>query len=80
KPASHADLIARSDGWFAESRPGAVLYHPYMSEAGERGPFVNANARAGFTGLAMRHGFPDLLRGVVEWLGLATRDCYAVMG
>ncbi|WP_261322322.1 FGGY-family carbohydrate kinase [Rhizobium leguminosarum] len=80
KPASHADLIARIDGWFAESRPGSVLYHPYISEAGERGPFVNANARAGFTGLSMRHGFPDLLRSVVEGLGLATRDCYAAMG
>ncbi|OWK23015.1 hypothetical protein AJ87_39890 [Rhizobium yanglingense] len=76
KPHSHADLIARIDGWFAESRPGSVLYHPYISEAGERGPFVNANARAGFTGLSTRHGFPDLLRSVVEGLGLATRDCY----
>jgi erythritol kinase len=80
KTASHADLIARIDGWFAESRPGSVLYHPYISEAGERGPFVNANARAGFTGLSTRHGFPDLLRSVVEGLGLATRDCYAAMG
>lgn len=80
KPASHADLIARIDGWFAESRPGSVLYHPYISEAGERGPFVNANARAGFTGLSTRHGFPDLVRSVVEGLGLATRDCYAAMG
>jgi len=80
KTVSHADLIARIDGWFAESKPGSVLYHPYISEAGERGPFVNANARAGFTGLSTRHGFPDLVRSVVEGLGLATRDCYAAMG
>jgi erythritol kinase len=80
KEVSHADLIARIDDWFGESRPGSVLYHPYISEAGERGPFVNANARAGFTGLSMRHGFPELLRAVVEGLGLATRDCYAAMG
>lgn len=80
KSVSHSDLIARIDGWFAESKPGAVLYHPYISEAGERGPFVNAHARAGFTGLSTRHGFPDLIRSVVEGLGLATRDCYAAMG
>ena len=80
KTVSHSDLIARIDGWFAESKPGSVLYHPYISEAGERGPFVNANARAGFTGLSTRHGFPDLVRSVVEGLGLATRDCYAAMG
>jgi len=80
KTVSHAELIGRIDGWFAESKPGAVLYHPYISEAGERGPFVNANARAGFTGLSTRHRFPDLVRSVVEGLGLATRDCYAAMG
>ncbi|MBY3595307.1 MULTISPECIES: FGGY-family carbohydrate kinase [Rhizobium] len=80
KPASHADLVARIDRWFFESQPGAVLYHPYISEAGERGPFVNAQARAGFSGLSVRHGFPDLVRAVVEGLALATRDCYAAMG
>ncbi|THV20508.1 FGGY-family carbohydrate kinase [Peteryoungia ipomoeae] len=80
KSVSHAELIARIDGWFADSKRGSVLYHPYISEAGERGPFVNANARAGFTGLSTRHGFPDLIRSVVEGLGLATRDCYAAMG
>lgn len=80
KTVSHADLVARIDGWFAQSQPGSVLYHPYISEAGERGPFVNAYARAGFAGLSTRHGFADLLRAVVEGLGMATRDCYAAMG
>ncbi|MFB2552780.1 FGGY family carbohydrate kinase [Ensifer soli] len=73
-------LIARVDGWFAASRPGAIVYHPYISEAGERGPFVDARARAGFSGLSSRHRFPDLVRAVVEGLGMATRDCYAAMG
>ncbi len=80
KTVSHAELVSRVDGWFAKSQPGGVVYHPYISEAGERGPFVNANARAGFNGLSVRHGFPDLLRSVIEGLGLATRDCYAAMG
>jgi erythritol kinase len=77
---SHADLVARIDNWLAKSRPGALLYHPYISEAGERGPFVNADARAGFIGLSSRHGFADMVRAVVEGLGMATRDCYAAMG
>ena len=77
---SHADLVARIDGWLASAKPSGIIYHPYISEAGERGPFVNADARAGFLGLSMRHRFPDLLRAVVEGLGLATRDCYAAMG
>ncbi len=38
KPVSLGDLIPRLDGWFNASRPGAILYHPYISEAGERGP------------------------------------------
>jgi len=78
--ASHADLVARIDRWLTKSRPGALLYHPYISEAGERGPFVNADARAAFIGLSSRHGFADMVRAVVEGLGMATRDCYAAMG
>ena len=64
-----SDLVGRIEPWLAASRPGALLYHPYISEAGERGPFVNANARAGFIGLSSGHRFPDLLRAVVEGLG-----------
>ncbi|MGV3553395.1 FGGY family carbohydrate kinase [Rhizobium sp.] len=79
-PVSLNDMIARVDGWFAASKPGNIVYHPYISEAGERGPFVNAKARANFSGLSSRHRFPDLVRAVVEGLGMATRDCYAAMG
>jgi erythritol kinase len=77
---SHAELVGRIEGWLAASRPGAILYHPYISEAGERGPFVNPDARAGFIGLSSGHRFPDLLRAVIEGLGMGTRDCYAAMG
>jgi erythritol kinase len=75
-----SDLVSRIEGWIGGARPGALLYHPYISEAGERGPFVNANARAGFIGLTSGHRFPDMLRAVVEGLGMAARDCYAAMG
>ena len=76
----HAEIVQRIDGWMARSAPGALVYHPYISEAGERGPFVDADARASFVGLNGGHRFPDLLRAVVEGIGMAARDCYAAMG
>ena len=80
KPVSHRDLVGHIEGWLSASLPGQIVFHPYISEAGERGPFVNADARAGFVGLALHHRFPDLLRAVAEGLGMAMRDCYAAMG
>jgi erythritol kinase len=77
---SRTELIGRIESWVGAARPGSLLFHPYISEAGERGPFVNNHARAGFNGLSFSHRFPDLVRGVVEGLGLAARDCYAAMG
>lgn len=77
---SHAQMVAKIDSWMARSRPGALVYHPYISEAGERGPFVNAGARASLVGLNATHRFPDVIRAVIEGLGMATRDCYAAMG
>ena len=80
QPLAKADLLARIDGWLAVTRPGALLYHPYISEAGERGPFVDSTARASFIGLNATHRFADLMRAVIEGLGLAARDCYSAMG
>lgn len=77
---AHRDLVARIEKWMAASVPGALLYHPYISEAGERGPFVDARARASVVGLHAGHRFPDLIRAVIEGLGMAARDCYAAMG
>lgn len=77
---SHRDLVARVDQWLAASRPGLTGYLPYISEAGERGPFVDADARAGFFGLSMTTRYADLVRAVTEGLGMAMRDCYAAMG
>ncbi|CAM3189939.1 FGGY-family carbohydrate kinase [Paracoccus nototheniae] len=79
-PVSHRDLVGHLDGWLGAARPGQILYHPYISEAGERGPFVDASARAGFMGLSAGHRYPDLVRAVAEGLGMAMRDCYAAMG
>ena len=65
--------------WPPRRRAGS-LYHPYILQAGERGPFMNADARAQFTGLSTAPAFADLFRAIYEGLGFAARDCYGVMG
>ena len=52
-----------------------VLYHPYLSTSGERGPFVDPDARAQFVGLTPEHGVEHLVRSTFEGLSLAVRDC-----
>lgn len=80
RPLQPEDLMCRIEDWLSSSQPGALLYHPYISDAGERGPFINSNAQAAFIGLSSHHRFADLLRAVVEGLGMAMRDCYGAMG
>ena len=53
-----------------------VMYHPYLSGAGEKAPFVHPGARAQFTGLTPDHTRAHLLRAVYEGVALAMRDCY----
>src|SRR5882672_3802992 len=77
---SRADLIHRLDARVMQARPGEVVFHPFISDAGERGPFVAHDACAQFFGLRSRHGYWDLMRAVMEGLALAARDCYAAMG
>lgn len=74
------DLMEKLEQWLEPEDVPPPLYHPYISTAGERGPFVDPNARAGFTGLHTGHGFRDLVRGVAEGLAMAARDCYEGMG
>lgn len=62
------------------ARPGAAIFHPFISAAGERGPFTDANARAGLLGLDQSVRLPELARAVFEGLGFAARDCYDAAG
>ena len=73
-------LLADLDAQVMAAPAGAALYHPYISAAGERGPFTDTRARASFTGLDVNTGWGGMLRAVFEGLALATRDCYAAMG
>jgi len=78
---SRSELLSAVDGWVAQSsHRGELLYQPYISDAGERGPFINTSARAGFVGLTSEHRFGDLMNSVVEGLAMAARDCYDAMG
>lgn len=77
---SRADLIGKLDQRVLQARPGELLYHPFISDAGERGPFVAHEASAQFFGLRSHHRYADLMRAVIEGLAFAARDCYAAMG
>jgi len=70
------DVAALED--VAEAAPvgsDGVVYHPYLNAAGERGPFVDPDARGQFVGLTPDHGTEELVRAVYEGLSLAVRDC-----
>ena len=77
---SRRDLLAGLDDRILARPPCQVLFHPYISRAGERGPFLDSAARAQFTGLESGIGYADLMRAVFEGLCHAARDCYSVMG
>jgi erythritol kinase len=74
------EALKALDARVLDANPRLELYHPYILDAGERGPFTNANARAQFIGLTHQTGFVDLVRAVYDGLVLAARDCYAAMG
>ncbi len=74
------DLVKSLDDRVLGAEPLSAIYHPYISRAGERGPFMNPHARAQFTGLHSGAGFYDLMRAVLEGLAFASRDCYSATG
>ena len=58
---------------------GSVIFLPYI-ESGERGPFLNVNARAQLSGLHSNIGIGQLARAVYEGLAFAARHCYEAFG
>jgi erythritol kinase (D-erythritol 1-phosphate-forming) len=77
---SRSDILKNMDDKILSKPAGRILYHPYISSAGERGPFMDPNARAMFTGLEIGQSFSDLMRSIFEGLCYAARDCYSAMG
>lgn len=54
---------------------GGVVYHPYISVAGERAPFYHPYARASFFGISQVTTRGDLIRAVYEGISMSIRDC-----
>jgi erythritol kinase (D-erythritol 1-phosphate-forming) len=77
---NRADLLKGMDEKLMAREPAKVLYHPYISKAGERGPFMEPAARSMFNGLDTTTDYFDMMRSVFEGLAFAARDCYSAMG
>lgn len=59
---------------------GGVIYHPYITPAGERNPFYNPNARASFFGLSTLTDRWTMIRAVYEGIAFIIKDCLATRG
>jgi erythritol kinase len=77
---SREEVLTALDGSVADAPPGAAVFHPFISAAGERGPFTDVTARASLLGLERALGLPGLARTVYEGLGFAARDCFEAIG
>ena len=77
---SRSELLEVADARIEAQAPGRLLYHPYISPSGERGPFMEPAARAGFVGIDTGTGYFALMRAVYEGLAFAACDCYTAMG
>lgn len=64
----------------AQARPGSggVIYLPYLN--GERSPFSDPNARAGFLGISGATTQADLVRAVLEGTAFAYRSLREALG
>ncbi|HET6737436.1 MAG TPA: FGGY family carbohydrate kinase [Kribbella sp.] len=66
----------------ADSAPGAagVTVLPYLSEAGERAPFVDTRARGTIDGVSLSTTTADLVRATCEGIAYAARHCLEAAG
>jgi erythritol kinase len=76
----HAAMLQALDQAVLGAAPAQAMYHPYISAAGERGPFTDARARASLAGIDRSLGLPGMMRSIYEGLALAAADCYAAIG
>lgn len=72
--AAVTELAAQADG------TGGARVWPYLSEAGERAPFLDEHARGVITGLSFGTGRAELARATVEGLAHVVRDCLHASG
>ncbi|OJX38925.1 MAG: xylulokinase [Chloroflexi bacterium 44-23] len=62
------EIVAGADGLF---------FMPYLT--GERTPYPDPYARAGFIGLTRRHTLPHLTRALLEGVAFGLKDCLLLM-
>lgn len=74
--------VERLDDVLGESPVGArgVRALPFLSEAGERAPFVAPGARGALDGLSVATTPSDLVRSLVEGTAMAARSCFEAAG
>ena len=70
---SPAELAALASSSPAGSR--GLIFHPYLSPAGERAPFLDPNARGSFSGLSFEHTPADIARSLFEGMSFSIRHC-----
>jgi xylulokinase len=61
----------------AEPGAGGLLFHPYLSPAGERAPIRTPLARGSLVGLSVEHTRAHVARALFEGLSYVIRDCLA---
>ena len=54
---------------------GGLLFHPYMSPAGERAPFLDPLARGSLVGMSFEHTRAHIARALLEGMSYAVRNC-----
>lgn len=74
-PQDLADLAATSP---AGAR--GLMFHPYLSPAGERAPFLDPNARGSFMGLSYEHSPAEMARALFEGMSYSVRHCLEASG
>ncbi|GAA1941761.1 FGGY-family carbohydrate kinase [Amycolatopsis minnesotensis] len=74
--------VAEIGPLLASSEPGAggVRALPFLSNSGERAPFVDASARAQFSGLSLESDRAELVRALCESIAYAARHCFEAAG
>jgi xylulokinase len=54
---------------------GGLIFHPYLSPAGERAPFRDSLARGSLIGLSFEHSRAEIARALIEGMSYVIRNC-----
>lgn len=65
------------EGIVESAAPGCrgLVFHPYLSSAGERAPFIDQSARGSFLGIDEKTTKAELMRAVYESVAYMIKDC-----